>query len=108
MKAMKESPLTQALNRINAGEFEYEYKSHTKPLREMNIREREQAIATRREMQELDGQMRTNCRTMLAELYGLVGHPKEQKVWDMAWDMGHASGWSEVAIQYDNLADLVL
>lgn len=105
---MSETPLTQALTRINAGEFEYEHKGHTKPLREMRTAEREKAIQTRNEMQELDGKMRNACRTMLAELYGLVDNPKEKKVWDMAWDRGHSNGYSEVAIQYDELADLVL
>jgi hypothetical protein len=30
------------------------------------------------------------------EYVGLTNHPKRNKVWSMAWDHGHSSGWSEI------------
>ncbi len=35
-------------------------------------------------------------------------HPKFEKVWDMAWDQGHASGISEVEIYFRDLAELIM
>ena len=40
--------------------------------------------------------------------YGLVGHPKADKLWAMAWDRGHGSGYGEVIAVYEELVELVL
>ncbi len=34
-------------------------------------------------------------RDLFAEL-GIVGHPKAEKLYSIAWDMGHSSGFSEI------------
>jgi hypothetical protein len=39
--------------------------------------------------------------------YGLTGHPKADKLYALAWDMGHSAGYSEVEIYYDDMADLL-
>jgi len=46
-------------------------------------------------------------RKDMAEYNGLTGHPKESKVYDLAWDHGHSSGIAEVANYYSEYADLV-
>ncbi len=43
---------------------------------------------------------------VLAE-YGLTGHPKANAVFELAWDEGHSSGYSEVEIWVAKLAGLV-
>jgi hypothetical protein len=39
--------------------------------------------------------------------HGLTGHPKADKLYALAWDMGHSAGYSEVEIYYDDMADLL-
>jgi hypothetical protein len=43
----------------------------------------------------------------LAKEYGLLGHPKERKVWELAWEEGHSSGYSTVEQYYDQFSELV-
>lgn len=52
--------------------------------------------------------LRQEFRADLEAEYGLVGHPKAAKLFDMAWEDCHSSGFSEVASHYDRLAELVL
>jgi hypothetical protein len=40
--------------------------------------------------------------------YGMVGHPKADKLYAKAWDMGHSSGLNEVMYYYDDLSELVI
>jgi len=39
--------------------------------------------------------------------YNMVGHPKADKLFAKAWEMGHGSGLNDVAIYYDDLYELV-
>ena len=43
----------------------------------------------------------------LAHEYGLTGHPKFERAFAIAWDHGHSSGYSEVAIYFDELVELL-
>lgn len=43
----------------------------------------------------------------LLDEHGLTGHPKADRAFTMAWDRGHASGYQEVANEFDDLADLL-
>ena len=45
-------------------------------------------------------------KDLLAHL-GLTGHPKAEKLFSMAWNQGHASGYSEVAYYAEELAELL-
>lgn len=38
---------------------------------------------------------------------GTEGHPKESDLWHLAWEYGHAHGYSEIAIYYNELAILL-
>lgn len=42
------------------------------------------------------------------EAVGLKDHPKAEKAWELAWDMGHSSGFHEVLVTLNDLAKLVL
>jgi hypothetical protein len=43
----------------------------------------------------------------LAELYQTTTHPKEGKLWGLAWERGHSDGYEAVANEYDNLVELI-
>lgn len=46
-------------------------------------------------------------KSQIAEALGLTGHPKFDLMFRIAWDEGHSSGYNEVAIQCDTLAELL-
>lgn len=39
--------------------------------------------------------------------YGVENHPKVEVAWRIAWDHGHASGYSEVDLYFSELAELL-
>ena len=43
----------------------------------------------------------------LAAEHGLTGHPKEQKLFDLAWSHGHGNGLTEIASFYEEFAELL-
>jgi hypothetical protein len=45
-------------------------------------------------------------KAILAE-YNIANHPKAEKLWEIAWSHGHASGLHEVAYWIDELAVLL-
>lgn len=46
-------------------------------------------------------------RADMATEYGMVGHPKESDVFNVAWSYSHAGGLQNVAYYYEDLARLV-
>ena len=44
----------------------------------------------------------------LIEEYGMTGHPRANRAFDIAWERGHSSGYSEVAIYFGELAELLV
>lgn len=46
-------------------------------------------------------------KAKMATEYELVGHPKLDAVYQLAWDYGHASGFGEVESYFSELAKLV-
>lgn len=55
-------------------------------------------------MKEIEKQFKLD----LEKEYSLTGHPKADKVFDMAWEDGHSSGYGSVESYYERYADLVL
>ena len=58
---------------------------------------------------------RINCNELNMEFkaalekeYGIVNHPKADKLWEIAWDEGHSSGYSDVEIYYERFLELIL
>jgi hypothetical protein len=43
----------------------------------------------------------------LAKEHGLTDHAKESKVWSLAYEYGHSTGFHDMAMYYEDLADLV-
>lgn len=49
----------------------------------------------------------TEHKAKLAEEHGLVGHPKLDTLYDLAWSHGHASGFDEVRSYFEDFAQLL-
>lgn len=43
----------------------------------------------------------------LLDFVGLLGHPKAEKAFQIAWDRGHSAGLNEVLLELEELADLI-
>jgi hypothetical protein len=43
----------------------------------------------------------------LYEEFGVQNHPKRKKVFEMAWERGHSSGYSEVCFNFEELVELI-
>lgn len=43
----------------------------------------------------------------LAKYYGVENHPKLDSVWEFAWEHGHSSGFSDIAIYFDQFVQLI-
>ena len=61
-------------------------------------------MSTRRERMEKE---RDWLRVRLEEECGLVSHPKARRLFELAWEYGHASGIEEVAGYYRAMAELL-
>lgn len=62
---------------------------------------------TRNAYNDEDREIRKKFREDLAKEFGMVNHPKESKLWDKAWDDGHAYGLMEVYNHYSELVDFI-
>lgn len=49
----------------------------------------------------------TLFKTDLLEAYDLQDHPKGQRAFEIAWDMGHSNGLYEVLKNFDSLSQLL-
>lgn len=43
----------------------------------------------------------------LLQAYGVTGNPKSDRAFSLAWEQGHSCGYSEVAIVFADLAELI-
>jgi hypothetical protein len=50
---------------------------------------------------------RQEHRALMEKIHGLTGHPKAEKLYEIAWDIGHSAGYHEVEIYYDDMAELL-
>lgn len=83
--------------RIEAG-----YYKNTKPF--VSIRKDREAWDT---YHEEEARMNNLFRQDLAAEHGVTGHPKEQKLFELAWEHGHSSGYSEVTNYYESFVELL-
>ena len=54
-----------------------------------------------------DGRLREQFKQDLEMEHGLDDHPKRDRLFELAWEHGHSSGYREVAIYYDEFAELL-
>lgn len=67
------------------------------------VREQEQRRLHRKEDDCLTGILRFDLETE----NGLVGHQKAGKLWEIAWECGHSSGYLEIIGYYEKFAELL-
>jgi hypothetical protein len=61
----------------------------------------------RRRYREDQARLRKEHKLSLEKDQGLVGHPRADLLYEIAWSLGHSSGYAEVATYYHELAPLV-
>jgi len=66
-------------------------------------REREQRMLHRQN----EGKMTALLKADLETEHGVSDHPKAGKVWSLAWEHGHSSGYSEVVSYYEEFVELI-
>ncbi len=73
----------------------------------------EYALALEQHARESDAYNTERCQLekqfkidLLAE-HGVTNHPKADAAYSMAWDRGHSSGYSEIALEFGELVDLL-
>ena len=102
--------INDVLTRVQNGEFDYEHKpTHIATTRDSAeyLARKDTADANRKSNREAELGTRNAFRKALAETYGVTEHPKEERLWELAWSKGHSNGYSEVALEYDELVTLI-
>jgi hypothetical protein len=54
-----------------------------------------------------EGEILKEFKEELLKRLGLEGHPRANKLYEMAWERGHSSGLSEVVYSAESLAELL-
>jgi len=86
--------------RISQGEFEGGLKWPSSVVGP----ERTEAMKAYR---RAESEARERFRKALAEEHGVVGHPKEPRLFEIAWSHGHANGLIEVVVYYEEFVELL-
>lgn len=68
---------------------------------------RDEALKGRDEYRVKGAECDADFKAALAKELGLAGHPKYDVLFRLAWEEGHASGYSEVANYADTFAELL-
>ena len=90
--------MSELYNRINSGEFSGDLeKIEGESLSERNKRWRAK-----------DTEDKNRFHDALKDEFGTRDNPKEERLWELAWSNGHSSGFSEVAMHYEEMAELIL
>ena len=58
--------------------------------------------------QEDQARLNKQFRLDLEVEHGVIGNPKADKLFEIAWEQGHSYGFSEVALHYDQLVVLII
>lgn len=99
-----ETKLPFKVERVPVDEERMTVKQAREHVEAEKLRDREQ-----RRLHDEDNTRRlAQFQADLAEVCGLVGHPKEGAVYEMAWNDAHSDGLANVLYRYQELADLVL
>jgi hypothetical protein len=60
-----------------------------------------------KQYQEEDYRLNLQFQADLAEDFGVTGHPKVDKLFSLAWEHGHSSGYSDVYNYYSSFVELI-
>jgi hypothetical protein len=86
-----------------AKEYEEKYRAIPYPTEGTREEKRQPIREYREKCAEINEQFK---QAVLAEL-GISNHPKADELWRIAWEHGHSSGYNEVAIHAEELAELL-
>lgn len=86
---------------------EYEHSWKRLPYPDRKLLDKEAFSSARKDYKNSEQVVNDAFRFGLAKEYGLINHPKEQKVWELAWSEGHSSGYYSVEQYYDQFSELV-
>lgn len=64
-------------------------------------------IPAKKEYRATQERITQSFKRDLLEFLGVSDHPKAETLWVMAWDRGHSNGYNEVAMEAENLAELL-
>ena len=92
-----------AIEAIDAMEEGPDYRASIETLHE----DKEARRARRKALREAEERRGQEFRDILTVSYGTAEHPKAQRLFEIAWDLGHSSGYKEVLYWYDDLVDLL-
>ena len=96
---------------INFEEFENQKPYPTRPIYTAQLEKyKAEMIEWRKACEEYkkeDGTLFAKAKQAILEEYGIADNPKAEKVWNLAWEDGHAYGYIEVANYVYKYADLV-
>jgi hypothetical protein len=86
---------------------EYEHRWKRLPYPDRKLLDKEAFKAARNDYKIEEKTVHEALHAGLAKEYGLLGNPKEQKVWELAWSEGHSSGYYSIEQYYDQFSELV-
>jgi hypothetical protein len=61
----------------------------------------------RRRHRDEEHRLNDVLRADLEQEHGVVGHAKADRLWALAWEHGHSSGYGEVITYYEDFVTLV-
>ena len=56
---------------------------------------------------EEEEKKRSEFKEELAKEYGIKNHPKLDRLFEIAWNFGHSSGFNEVDLYFSEMVDLI-
>ena len=59
------------------------------------------------EYRAANGEVVQSFKSELLDALKISNHPKREKLWEMAWERGHAHGFYEIAQEAERLAELL-
>jgi len=76
-------------------------------VREHKEADKQRAKEQREKYWEESSRLESLFKEDLEAENGLVGHPKADKVYSMAYEAGHSSGYEQVVYEYERLVELL-
>lgn len=93
-------------------QFEKEYRGLVYPGRIPGIfkestEERIARVEKIREYNRKVNEITEKFKLALFKEHGVESNPKAEKVWSLAWEHGHSSGYSEIEIYFEEFVELI-
>lgn len=78
-----------------------------KQAREHQAAEKQKQNEQKNRHREEERRLTNLLKSDLELEHGVAGHAKADKVWSLAWEHGHSSGYSEVINYYEEFVELI-